>query len=87
MRLTASLVAAAAATALTTLIPLALASSASAATAPPAPETYNSTNWGGYVDIPATGDVVGMTAGTFTVPKINCAKSARGATSLAQGSR
>jgi len=75
MRLTASLVAAAAATALTTLIPLALASSASAATAPPAPETYNSTNWGGYVDIPATGDVVGMTAGTFTVPKINCAKS------------
>ena len=73
-RLTASLVTAAAVTGALALIPLALACPALAATTPP-PGTYNSTNWAGYVDVPTTGNVVGLAYATFTVPKINCAKS------------
>jgi hypothetical protein len=69
-----SLAAAAAATTALSIIPLALAGAASASTTPAPVLKYN-TNWAGYVDVPASGQVVGEAYASFVVPKINCAKS------------
>jgi hypothetical protein len=73
-KLIRSLAAAAAATAALSLIPLALAGAASASTTP-APQKFNSTDWAGYEDVPASGQVVGEAYASFVLPKVNCAKS------------
>jgi hypothetical protein len=71
--------AAAAAAGALTLIPLAAAGSASAAaTSTPVHNTVSDGNWAGYVDTARHLNTMGLVFASFTVPKINCAKSVIG---------
>jgi hypothetical protein len=79
MRSLTCLAAAAAATGALALIPLAAASPASAvAISTPVRSTVSDGNWAGYVDTVRHLNTMGLVYASFTVPKINCAKSVIG---------